>query len=43
MHRYLYIFCSDNNKKYNTYKDEFLNRQNNSTLNPELKIPVVKI
>ena len=30
-------FASDNNKKYNTYKDEFLNRQNNSDLNPELE------
>ena len=29
-------FVSDNNKKYKTYKDEFLNRQNNSTPNPEL-------
>ena len=29
-------FVSDNNKKYKTYKDEFLNRQNNNTQNPEL-------
>ena len=29
-------FASDNNKKYKTYKDEFLNRQNNSISNPEL-------
>ena len=30
-------FASDNNKKYNTYKNEFLNRQNNNNLNPELE------
>ena len=29
-------FASDNNKKYKFYKDEFLNRQNNSISNPEL-------
>ena len=29
-------FASDNNKKYKIYKDEFLNRQNNSISNPEL-------
>mgnify|MGYP001405256173 FL=1 len=29
-------FASDNNKKYKTYKDEFLNRQNNSISNHEL-------
>ena len=28
--------ASDNNKKYKIYKDEFLNRQNNSISNPEL-------
>ena len=29
-------FATDNNKKYKIYKDEFLNRQNNSISNPEL-------
>ena len=29
-------FASDNNKKYKIYKEEFLNRQNNSSSNPEL-------
>ena len=30
-------FASDNNKKYKTYKNEFLNRQNNNVLDPELE------
>ena len=29
-------FASDNNKKYKIYKEEFLNRQNNSNSNSEL-------
>ena len=29
-------FASDNNKKYKTYKDEYLNRQKNNNLDPEL-------